>query len=135
MYETHGISVVRSCQTVGLARSAYDQTPVDGQVRDVEVIEALNEFVDSHRRGGVWQLVDRLLALGNTWNHKQIDRVYPQLELNRSRLMKRRVAPRASVLGLPKTPIEEWPTDFMIDALYHGTSFCTCSNGPNKILR
>lgn len=59
MHDTHGVSVSRSCAAVGFARSAYYQYPVDWQVRDAEVIEALNELVEAHPRWGVWKYIAR----------------------------------------------------------------------------
>ncbi len=52
MQATHGVSIVRSCTTVGLARAVYDQDPVNWQVQDAIVIEALNDLVDTHPRWG-----------------------------------------------------------------------------------
>ena len=43
MQEVHGVSVVRSCAAVGLARAAYYRDPIDWEIRDATVIEALNE--------------------------------------------------------------------------------------------
>ena len=126
MQETHGLSVVRCCQAVGLARSAYYQAPMDWQIRDTEVLEALNRLVEAHPRWGVWKYIDRLRALGHPWNHKRIDRIYRQLGLNHPRRTKRRLATRASlpVFG-PEGPNEVWSADFMSDALYHGPRFRT----------
>lgn len=78
-HETHGVSPVRSCDAVGLARAAYFQAPIDWQVCDVEVIEALKELVDAHPRWGVWKYIDRLRVLDYPWNHKRIFRIYRQL--------------------------------------------------------
>ena len=50
MQETQGNSVVRNCTGVGLARAAYYQDPVDWQIQDPTVIEALNDLVDAHPR-------------------------------------------------------------------------------------
>ena len=44
-------SVVRSCTAVGLAQATYYQDPVDWQIRDATVIEALNEMVEAHPAG------------------------------------------------------------------------------------
>jgi putative transposase len=78
MQQTHGVSVVRSCTAVGLARAAYSQNPVDWQVRDANVIEALNDLVAAYPRWGVWKYIARLRALGHPWNHKRIYRIYRQ---------------------------------------------------------
>ncbi len=126
MQETQGVSVVRSCAAVGLARSAYYQGPVDWQVRDGKVIEALNDLVNAHPRWGVWKYIARLRVLGQSWNHKRIYRVYRQLGLNHPRRTKRRVPTRPSIpVFVPEALSEVWSADFMSDALYHGTRFRT----------
>lgn len=126
MHQTHGVSVVRSCQAVGLVRSAYYQDRVDWQVRDADVIEALNELVEAHPRWGVWKYIARLQTLGHSWNHKRIYRVYRQLGLNHPRRTKRRLPARPSIpVFVPEGPNEVWSADFMSDALYHGTRFRT----------
>jgi len=126
MHETHGLSVVRSCQAIGMARSAYYHIPVDCQVRDAEVIDALNELVDVHPRWGIWKYIARLQAVGHSWNHKRIYRIYRQLGLNQPRRTKRRVPTRPAIpVFVPEAPSEVWSADFMSDALYRGTRFRT----------
>ncbi len=126
MKEAHGVSVVRSCAAVGLARAAYYQVPVDWQVRDAPVIAALNEMVAAHPRWGVWKYINRLQTLGHAWNHKRIYRVYRQFRLNHPRRTKRRLPTRPSLpVFVPEGPNEVWSADFMSDALSHGTRFRT----------
>lgn len=111
---------------MGIARSAYYQAPVDWQVRDAPIMEALNDLVDRHPRWGVWKYIDRLKALGYPWNHKRIYRIYRQLGLNQARRTKRRVPTRPSLpVFVPEASNEVWSADFMSDALYHGTRFRT----------
>jgi len=126
MQATYGVSVVWSCDAVGLARSAYYRAPVDWQVRDADVIAALNELLDTHPRWGVWKDIDRLQALGHPWNHKRIDRIYRQLGLNHPRRTKRHLPTRASLpVFMPEAPNAVWSADFMSDAFSHGTRFLT----------
>ena len=68
MHTTHGLSIQQGCIALKLARSAYYQVPVDWQVRDQEIIEALNQLVEAHPRWGVWKYIDRLRALGRPWS-------------------------------------------------------------------
>ncbi|MGE0478761.1 MAG: IS3 family transposase [Nitrospirales bacterium] len=126
MQQTHGLSVVRSCQAVGLSRSAYYHGSTDWQMRDASVIKALNQLVDAHPRWGVWKYYVRLRALGHPWNHKRIYRIYRQLGLNQPRRTKRRLPKRPSLpVFVPEGPNEVWSADFMSDALYHGARFRT----------
>ena len=126
MHTTHGLSIQQGCIALKLARSAYYQVPVDWQVRDQEIIEALNQLVEAHPRWGVWKYIDRLRALGRPWNHKRIYRVYRQLKLNQPRRTKRRLPKRPSLpVFVPEGRNEVWSADFMSDALYHGPRFRT----------
>jgi putative transposase len=126
MHETHGVSVVRSCDAVGLARSAYYLAPINWQVRDADVIAALNELVEAHPRGGVWKYIDRMQTLRHSWTHKRIYRIYRQLGLNHPRRTKGQLSARASIpVFVPEAPNEVWAADFMSDALYYGTRFRT----------
>ncbi|MBA3967473.1 MAG: IS3 family transposase [Nitrospirales bacterium] len=126
MQETHGLTVVRCCQAVGLARSAYYQTHMDWQIRDTAIIDALNRLVEAHPRWGVWKYIDRLRALGHPWNHIRIYRIYQQLVLHHLRRTKRRLPTRASLpVFVPEGLNEVWSADFMSDALYHGARFRT----------
>ena len=126
MQEMHGVSIVRGCAALKLARSAYYQKPRDWQTHDEDIIEALNQLVDVHPRWGVWKYIRRLRALGHAWNHKRIYRVYRQLGLNQPRRTKRRLPKRPSLpVFVPAGPNEVWSADFMSDALYHGSRFRT----------
>ena len=126
MNEVHGVSVVRSCAAVALARAAYYRAPVDWAIREAPVIEALNELVEAHPRWGVWKYIKRLQALGHAWNHKRIYRIYCHLGLNHPRRTKRRLPTRPSLpVFVPEGPNEVWSADFMSDALSHGTRFRT----------
>ncbi len=78
MHERYGVSIVRGCTTLKVARSAYYQASVDWQVRDQEIIDALNQLVEAHPRWGVWKYIQRLRALGHGWNHQRMYRVSRQ---------------------------------------------------------
>jgi len=126
MQATHGLSIKRACIALQFARSAYYQASQDWQTRDRDVIEALNQLVEAHPRRGVWKYIRRLRAMGHSWNHKRIYRVYCQLGLNQPRRTKRRLSKRPSLpVFVPEGPNEVWSADFMSDALYHGQRFRT----------
>ena len=114
MHEIHEVSVVRSCTAIWLARSAYYQGPVDWQVRDEDVIEALNDLVEAHPSWEGWKYIARLRALGHPWKHKRIYQVYQQLRQNQPRRTKRRLPMRPSLpLFVPEASSEVWSADFM----------------------
>lgn len=89
--------MVRSCQAVGFARSAFYQVPKAWQVRDATIIEVLNNLVDRPPLWDAWKYIDPVKALDHPWNHKRIFRIYRQLGLNQARGTKRRVPTRPSI--------------------------------------
>ena len=126
MEEAHGFPITRGCAALKFPRSAYYQKPRDWPGHDADVIDALNALVDAHPRWGVWKYIKRLRAIGHSWNHKRIYRIYRQLGLNHPRRTKRRLFKRPSLpVFVPEALSEVWSADFMSDALYHGTRFRT----------
>lgn len=120
------MSIARSCDCVGLSRSAYYRPPVDWMERDTELIDALNGLVEEFPRGGFWKYVDTCRLRGKPWNHKRIHRVYCALGLNQPRRTKRRLPGRdPEPLVVPQQPNQVWSADFMSDALYGGPRFRT----------
>ncbi len=108
------------------SRSAYYQAPVDWQIRDQEIIEALNQLVEQYPRWGIWKYIRRLRVLGHVWNHKRVYRVYRQLGHNQPRRTRRQLPKCPSwPVFVPEGPNEVWSADFMSDTLYHGTRFRT----------
>lgn len=126
MNEEHALSITRSCDCVGLSRSAYYREPIDWMVRDAEVIDALNELVEAHPRWGFWKYMDRLHNKGCRWNHKRVYRVYRGLGLNQPRRTRRKLPERErQPLMVPQSSNQTWSADFVGDTLYHGVRFRT----------
>ena len=126
MNETHRLPITRSCDCVGLSRSAYYREPVDWRVRDADVIDVLNRLVEVYPRWGFWKYMDRLRNRGYAWNHKRIYRVYCGLGLNQPRRTRRKLPERErQPLFVPPSAGQVWSADFMSDALYHGVRFRT----------
>lgn len=120
------LTVSRSCEAVGLSRSAWYRPPADKLERDKDVIEALQAVVEKHRRWGFWKCFNRLRLDGKAWNHKRVYRVYKDLELNHKRRTKKRLPNRKRVpLDVPALPNAVWALDFMHDTLYNGRRFRT----------
>ena len=126
MTNEHRVPVKRACQWVGLSRAAYYRGPVDGLVRDGEVIQALNGVVERNSRWGFWKCYQRLRLDGRPWNHKRVWRVYCEMGLNLPRRTKKRVPQRDPVpLQAGQQVNQGWALDFMHDALYDGRRFRT----------
>ena len=126
MIEEHQVSIKRACQAARLSRAAYYKPRVDRSECDREIVDALNEIVAVEMRWGFWKCFDRLRAMGRTWNHKKVYRVYCQLRLNHQRRAKRRLPgrPRQSMIVVPQMN-SVWALDFMHDALYCGRAIRT----------
>ncbi|KAB7619409.1 IS3 family transposase [Alkalilimnicola sp. S0819] len=126
LVEEHRLPITRSCRCVGLSRAAYYRTPIAPQVRDAEVIAALQELAEKHPTQGFWKYQSKLRRRGYRWNHKRVYRVYCAMKLNHKRRVKRRVPPRErQPLDVPDKPNAVWSADFVSDALYCGRRFRT----------
>ena len=120
------MSVRRACKLAGLSRSSWYKPPEDRLARDRDVIDALQELVEKHRRWGFWLCFQRLRNLGHKWNHKRVYRIYKELGLNHRRKTKRRVITRErQPLEVPAVPNAVWSVDFVHDTLYNGRKFRT----------
>lgn len=120
------VPIGRSCQAVGLSRSAWYKPPGDRMDKDREVIDVLNRLTESNHRWGFWQCYQQIRYEGYGWNHKKVYRVYCQLGLNLKRRAKKRIPVRdRQPLDTPLVPNAVWALDFMSDALYVGRRFRT----------
>jgi len=120
------LAVGRACSAVGLSRSAWYRPLEDRLARDLDVIEALQELAEKHRRWGFWMCFQRLRFEGRPWNHKRVYRIYKELGLNHRRKTKRRVPARErQSLEVPAIPNAVWSLDFVHDTLYNGRRFRT----------
>ncbi len=121
-----GLSIVRSCDCVGLSRSAYYRVPPHWTVRDAEVISALASLVEERPSRGFWKCRKILRRRGQPWNHKRIYRVYCLMKLNLKCKAKKRLPKRLRAeLYVPQFPDSVWSADFMSDQLWTGKRFRT----------
>jgi putative transposase len=121
---SHGVSVQRACEAVGLARATYYRPRIAWARRDAPVMAALTTLVAAKSRWGFWKCFDRLRLDGHCWNHKRVWRVYCHLRLHLPRRTKKRLPARSTQpLVVIPVPNEVWAVDFMSDALYGGRRF------------
>jgi putative transposase len=120
----HGATQHRACRLMGLSRSVFNY-----QVQkqdDRIIVSKLKELTTKHTRYGFKKVFYKLRALGFTWNHKRVYRVYCALKLNLKRKPKKRLPSREKVpLSAPKTINQSWSLDYMSDALTNGKKFRT----------
>lgn len=122
MSNTHQVSIRQGCKAVNLPRSTfcYQRKPKD----DSEVIALLTELTTNHPSIGFWQCYHRLRAMGYSWNHKRVYRVYTGLKLNIRRRAKKRLPARAKQqLFQPQAVNQVWSLDFMHDSLWDGRGY------------
>jgi putative transposase len=126
LIEVHARPLRRSCQCVGLSRSAWYAPPLDWTVRDADLIAALARLIEDTPSRGFGKC-RQLLARTHPWlNHKRIYRVYCAMRLNLRRAAIRRLPKRERIpLYVPERPDRVWSADFMLDALACGRSFRT----------
>lgn len=126
LHQVHARPLRRSCECVGLSRSAWYRPVAEPAVRDAELIAALTELVQAHPSRGFWKCCKMLRRAHPDWNHKRIYRVYKAMNLNLRRKAKKRLPKRERVpLYVPQWPDTVWSADFMADALSGGRRFRT----------
>jgi putative transposase len=126
LVEVHARPLRRSCECVGLARSAWYAPPLDWTVRDAELIAALTQLVQNKPSRGYWKCCQSLQKTHPQWNDKRIYRVYCAMNLNLRRAATRRLPKRERVpLYVPEQPDRVWSADFMSDALACGRGLRT----------
>ena len=109
-----------------LSRTAYYEPPLPRELRDGDVIQALQAVVAKNARWGFWKCFDQLRLDGAWWNPKRVYRVYCALRLNIPRRTRKRVPKRVlRPLIAPAGLNESWAIDFMTDTLYDGRRFRT----------
>ena len=112
----------QACQLFGIHESVFYYTPKPKDDREVE--RELAELAQIHNRWGFWMMYHRLRALGHSWNHKKVYRIYTQMGLNLRRKYKKRLPARVKEpLVQPLYPNMTWSMDFMQDSLENGQKF------------
>lgn len=126
LVEVHARPLRRSCECIGLSRSAWYAPPLDWTVRDAELIAVLARLVEDKPSRGFWKCCQLLKRTHPQWNDKRIYRVYCAMKLNLRREAARRLPKRDRVpLYVPAQPDTVWSADFMLDALACGRNFRT----------
>ena len=120
----HEMSERQACRTVNLNRCTYRYQAQ--KTDDREIVQELQQLVESQPSWGCKKMTDYLRNQGNLWNHKRIRRIYRGLALNLSRKPKKRLAARTALtLAVPAQSNLTWSLDFMSDSLSNGRAIRT----------
>ena len=113
----------RTCKTIGLARSTFRYKSVKNN-NDDELRLALIRLAKQYGRYGYRKIAQLLRIEGWTVNHKKVERLWREEDLqlpHRHKRRKRLYHKDSSVIRLrPKHPNHVWSVDFVHDKLSNG---------------
>lgn len=118
------ISERRACQLAGMDRMTWRYQPKPNALNE-RLSKRLCELAKQRLRFGSPRLTVLIRREFGAVNHKRIERLYAQAELQIPRRKRRsRVGPQRQVpMELVSKPMQRWSMDFVHDALYDGTRF------------
>lgn len=121
---TYGASIRLVCAAFGISETCYRYQPILSD-ENAEIADWLVRLTHNQKDWGFGLCRDYLRNVkGFAWNHKRIQRVYRELELNLRIKPKRRIKRDKPVpLTVPEAPNEIWSMDFMHDQLTDGRTF------------
>jgi putative transposase len=116
---TRGLSERRALTVVRMSASALRYAPRPD--RDTELRERIMALAHRHRRYGAGMIYLKLRQEGRVVNHKRVDRLYAeaQLQVKRRRRKKVPLADRQP-LARPQLPNQVWSADFVFDRTAEG---------------
>jgi putative transposase len=119
-----GVAIRLACEAFRVSESCYRYESMQNAENEA-IANWLLRLTDNHRN---WGFGLCFLYLRNVktfnWNHKQVYRIYRELELNlRIKPRRRLVRDKPEPLAVPQTMNEVWSMDFMQDQLEDGRSF------------
>jgi transposase InsO family protein len=116
---TQGLSERRSLQVIGMSASALRYQPRPD--RNARLRAQIVALAQRHRRYGAEMIYLKLRQAGERVNHKRVERLYAQeqLQVRRRRRKKIPVSERQPLLR-PGTANEVWSMDFLFDRVASG---------------
>ena len=119
LIKTHQVSVRRACGLMGIRRSSFYYEPKPSE--DEALRGAIEKIVQKRHRWGCPRITSCLRREGWTDNHKRIERIYQQAQLQVRRRRRKRVSRgEREPLASPTGPNQLWAMDFVHDALVDG---------------
>lgn len=116
---TYHASIQRGCRLMSLKRSSYyyEAHPRD----DSEDRKALKAVAYRRRRWGYRFLMEILRREGRPMNHKKVERLYQEEELQLAKRRKKKTSKwRGEKAEVPTAPNDRWSMDFVHDRLVNG---------------
>ena len=134
--QDHARTVGSACVIAGLARTAHYRPPRAVDDADAPILAALTALtaltalialialIAQEGRWGFWKCRNRLRALGHSWNHQRVYRIYGALKLNQVRRTKKRVLARERMpLEAVQQLTDTCAMDCMGDMLYRARRY------------
>jgi len=124
--KTVGLSERISFKLSGLSRSTYQYITTE-KVENLVINNRLNELARKYPRYGSPRLVILIRKEFGSINHKRIENIYREENLQIPKRRKRKIHNQSRKYPLPKAskPNEQWSMDFMSDSLYNFRKFRT----------
>ena len=118
----HGLSERRSLQVIRMSASAYRYQPVMAD-KNRGLKAQIVALAHRHRRYGAGMIYLKLRQSGLVVNHKRVDRLYAEAELQiKKRKRKKVLMADRQPLGRPQNPNQMWSMDFVFDRTADGRS-------------
>lgn len=121
-----GISERTSCDLSEISRSTYRYKSKE-KVENMAIQDRLNELARLHPRYGSPRLVMLIRKEFGCINHKRIEKIYQEENLQIPKRRKRKVHNQSRKIPLQtaSSPNEQWSMDFMSDSLFNYRKFRT----------
>ena len=117
-----GLSERRSLRVMGMSASAYRYQPVMAE-KNRDLKAQIVALAHRHRRYGAGMIYLKLRQSGLVVNHKRVDRLYAEAELQiKKRKRKKVLMADRQPLGRPQNPNQMWSMDFVFDRTADGRS-------------
>ena len=124
--ERYGVSVRFACHCLDISVATYYYRP-KLSAENQRIADWLLRLTTANKRWGFGLCYLYLRNVkGYGWNHKRVDRIYRELELNLRIKPRRRIRrDKPDALSVPIAPNQVWSIDFMSDSLMDGRSLRT----------
>lgn len=115
----YNIGIARACKMMGIHKSYYYYQSRKDDDEIMDAIKAAAVYGDGFRK-----IFERIRAMGKTWNHKRVHRVYVTMKMNKRVNLRKRLPARVkNPLTVPDQPNVTWSIDFVSDTMQSHRKF------------